>query len=196
MKRIICLLSVYAVLFCSSCVKQPSSEQIVSDKEVVALGDTDNSKADDSDDHIYTSDELWEQFGVIFEYRYSGWCDVYNETDKSVRMTISYPQFYPQDDLEVVITPGEYSRLMIGGNDPGWDFSICSSASFLLEDGTSIVFSPNKGNEWSNYFFTNVDCGEDYEIGEFEGKKVRHDMVTKTYHFNDSVIALWRSYNN
>lgn len=196
MKRFICILTLCSALFCYSCVKPSTGAPVFSEAEV-ALDDADNSEVEDTDNHIYTISELWELFGVIIDFNYAGWCDVYNDTDKPVKMTICYP--YPrqgsQDVLEALINPGDYSRLMIGECAPSWDFNACTKATFLQEGGTPIVISPEMNDEWSHYFLTNVEARDDYEICDFEGKNLRHDVVTVKYHFNDTVIDIWDSYN-
>lgn len=155
------------------------------------------------DDHVYTEAELAEKFGVhiITDWKYAGTSEVYNETGRPVKMTISYGVWNQKEDLTVVINPGECASLKIGAMEIGDDFSVCSKAAFTLEDGTEIVVTPGKGGEWpdawSEYFLTNFDVQDDYEIVELnvEGKprKLRHDLLLATYHINDTLVNLWRS---
>lgn len=154
------------------------------------------------DDHVYTVSELYNEFGIVLEWRWIGRCEVYNETSGPVMMTITYPYWAQREPLTVVMNSGEYTSLKIGSlYTVGEDLSACAKTAFIFENGTEIVITPDMGegwpNAWSEYFLTNINVQDDYEIIEqnIDGvtRKIRHDLVVVTYHINETLVNLWRS---
>lgn len=145
------------------------------------------------DEHIYTENEIP---GLFIDLQYSGWEDIYNDTNSAVLLVLKYPGFEGEKELRFNIKPGEYARLNIGAMSPGEELSKCSEGIFTFGNGQEIIISPQKDDPWSVYFLTNYESKDEYIIVELPGRpirKVRHDMVALTYHFNNELIDIWRS---
>jgi hypothetical protein len=81
--------------------------------------------------------------------------------------------------------------LDIGAAVPGVSIEECVSATVILSDGSEIVCSQNRYNEWSRQFFDNYGERQEYEVVDFEGKKLRHDLCIRTYHIDNALVELW-----
>ena len=136
---------------------------------------------------IYTQEEL----GVIIEWARCGWSEVKNETGAPVKLTTSYPGY--QEDVTSVIMDGEMVKLDIGAYVPGVSIKESSRAIILLADGTEIVcVQAEQLTPWAERFYTNYEKEETYEVIDYEGKKLRHDIVILTYHIDQTLIDLWK----
>lgn len=135
---------------------------------------------------IYTEDELC----VIVEWIRGGWSEVYNETQGSVTLITSY--FY-YDDITSVIDKGECAVLDAGAAVPGKSIPECLKAVIKLDDGTEIICTKGDDKDWSKRFFQNYESRQEYEVVDFHGKKLRHDLIIRTYHIDNELIELWRS---
>ena len=146
-------------------------------------------------ERLYTADEL----GVLVEWSYSGWSEVFNETAGTVTMITShYPYLFESNDqiaeIPSDIQPGEAVFRRIGCNLPGESIQESLSVTIRLNDGTEIVCTRGSTDSWSNRFYRdNVQMRQGYEVVEMQGKKVRHDINIKTYHIDNTLIDLWRS---
>ena len=139
---------------------------------------------------IYTLEEM-SRMGVMIDLRYCGWSEVYNDTNETVTIVTSYPAPELQGDVTSVIKPGDFVKLMHGVMAHGKSIDECKSASILLSDGTKILCSQEKKDNWSLYFFESFDQRVETEIlNSIDGKKVRIDHPVKTYHIDDSLIEI------
>lgn len=141
---------------------------------------------DELGERIYTEDEL----GVIIEWCSCGWSDVINETDDAVTLITSYP-FDSHEDITSVIAPGDTLRLDIGAAAPGVSIFECTLATIILADGTRIDCGRDIKTPWSEYFLSNYEQEQTYEVVGFDGKKLRHNIVILTYHINNQLIDLF-----
>lgn len=136
---------------------------------------------------IYTQEEL----GVIIEWARCGWSEVKNETGAPVKLTTSYPGY--QEDVTSVIMDGEMVKLDIGAYIPGVSIKESSRAIIHLADGTEIVcVQAEQLTPWAERFYTNYEKEETYEVIDFDGKKLRHNIVILTYHIDQTLIDLWK----
>ena len=73
------------------------------------------------------------------------------------------------------------------------------STTIRLSDGTEFVCERDGTDPWSERFYSgNVQKRYGYETsvvryGDHAGKKLRHDIVIKTYHIDSTLVDLWRS---
>ena len=138
------------------------------------------------EEKIYTEDEL----NVIVEWIRGGWSEVYNETQGSVTLITSYPYY---DDITSVINKGQCAVLDAGAAVRGKSIDECIKAIIKLDDGTEIMCTKVDENDWSKRFFQKYEQRQEYEVVELDGKKLRHDLIVRTYHIDNELIELWRS---
>ena len=68
-----------------------------------------------------------------------------------------------------------------------------SRAIIHLADGTEIVcVQAEQLTPWAERFYSNYEKEETYEVIDYEGKKLRHDIVILTYHIDQTLIDLWK----
>ena len=162
MKRI-AILAALAALLLSGCKKEPA---------------------------YYTEDEL----GVIIEWSRYGYSEVKNETNAPVTLVTSYRSGYPKD-ITSVIQPGEAIQLDIGAAVPGASIQESRQAIICLADGTEILCVHSTADHmtpWAKQFYTHYEQEQTYEIVDFEGKKLRHNLVVMTYHIDQELIDIWK----
>lgn len=141
------------------------------------------------EEKIYTEDEL----GVIIEWVRCGWDEVKNETGGTVTLITSYP-FGSHEDVTSVLAPGEMVKLDIGAAAPGVSIGESSQAIIRLDDGTEIVCVHDKEmTPWAERLYTNFQQEHTYEVIDFDGKKLRHNLVIQSYHIDQTLIDLWTS---
>lgn len=140
------------------------------------------------EEKIYTTDEL----GVIVEWGRIGWDEIYNETDASVTLIVSA---YAGEDTSI-INPGSFIMLDVGGFMPRISIDESYSVTIRLSDGKEIVCSRGAEDSWSKHFFSNFEQRQESEIVSLvDGKKVRHDLIVRTYHIDNTLVELWRASN-
>ena len=153
---------------------------------------------ENTDDKIYTEAEL----GVIVEWIYGGKNEVYNETDGTVILTTFYPGDVDLADLRSltsVIGKGERLELKIGAYLPGDSLDECTKARIKLSDGTEFECVHGGGpkdeweNAWSRRFFKNHEDSYTFEVVDCEGKKLRHDLIVRSYHIDNTLVDLWKA---
>ena len=70
------------------------------------------------------------------------------------------------------------------------------SVTIKLSDGKEIVCSRGAEDSWSKHFFSNFEQRQESEIVSLvDGKKVRHDLIVRTYHIDNTLVELWRAGN-
>ena len=140
------------------------------------------------EEKIYTTDEL----GVLVEWGRIGWNEIYNETDASVTLIVSA---YAGEDTSI-IKPGSFIMLDVGGFMPCISIDESYSVTIKLSDGKEIVCSRGAEDSWSKHFFSNFEQRQESEIVSLvDGKKVRHDLIVRTYHIDNTLVELWRAGN-
>lgn len=151
-------------------------------------------------ERLYTDSEL----GMIVEWGRYGWSEVFNETGGTVTMITSYRPV-PENDYgpnlkTFEIQPGHSVMLQIGAFLPGDSIQETLSTTIRLSDGTEFVCTREGTDLWSVRFYNeNVQVRKGYETSvvryseEHAGKKIRHDIVIKTYHIDEALVDLWRS---
>lgn len=172
-----------------------SSYELISDKPILEerkfyMSDVWDLTIAGQADRVYTEEELH----VEIEWSYSGWSEVINETDGTVKLTTSYPASY-HEDVSSVINAGDTVKLSAGAYLPGVSLEECEKATILFGDGTEVLCVPGAADAWSERFFGNRERRNDFEIVDFHGKKLRHDLLVTTYHIDNSLIGLWRDSN-
>ncbi|MBQ6045693.1 MAG: hypothetical protein IJL42_09255 [Bacteroidales bacterium] len=165
MKKLVTLAVLAAMAFCS-CTK-------------------DNEK-------IYTLEEIG-KLGISIDLAYCGWSEVYNDTKETVTLITSYPMPDRHEPVTSVIKPGDFVKLMNGVMLYGKSIDECITASIILGDGTEILCSQKRDDNWSQYFFENFDQRVEPEITIAFDKKVRIDHIVKTYHINDALIEIGKA---
>lgn len=156
---------------------------------------TDKKIYTETDEKIYTEEEL----GVIVEWRYGGRDEVYNETDGTVILTTFYPEGFDDRSLTFEIGKGKWQELKMGCYDYGYSLEECVKARIKLSDGTEFECVPGGGpkdeweNAWSRRFFKNYEQENEYEVVDCEGKKLRHDLIVRIYHIDNTLVDLWKA---
>ena len=142
----------------------------------------------EEDGRIYTEDEL----GLEVEWIRGGWCEVKNELDYDVALTTTYRSNTPYSKTIVSgISVGGMAKLDAGASVPGSAIYECETATIRINNGAAILCARGDQNPWSKRFFENFERRDEYEIAEIHGKKVRHDLVVRTYHIDNSLVTLW-----
>ena len=106
------------------------------------------------DEKVYTEDEL----GVIIEWAYLGWSEVYNDLDATVTLVTTYPDAhysFETKEKTSVIEPGGYVKLEIGAFVSGVSIEESLSATIKLGDGTEILCTHGAEDPWSKRFYEN-----------------------------------------
>ena len=138
------------------------------------------------EERIYTTEEL----GVIVDWGRCGWNEVYNETDAAVTLIVSAYA----GDVTSTINPGEFVTLDVGAFRPSISIDESFSVTIRLSDGKEIVCSHGGEDSWSKHFFSNFEQRQEFEIVPLvDGKKVRHDLIVRTYHIDKTLVELWRA---
>ena len=168
MKRLVILAAVTAAVFCS-CGRKLAEEV------------------------IYTPEEL----GIYVEWGRSGWSEVYNGTDGAVTLVTTYLDIDntgEKRELTSVIAPGEFIKLDRGAFAPGVSIDESLTASIRWGDGTEILCTRGAENAWSRRFYGTFEEREEYEVVPLaDGRKVRHDLVVRTFHIDRTLVELWRA---
>ena len=142
---------------------------------------------------VYTAEEL----GVYVEWGRSGWSEVFNETGRTVTLETTYPDIDnagKKRELTSVIAPGEFIKLDHGAFMPGVSIDESLTASVKWDDGTVILCTRGADNAWSRHFYGSFEEREEYEIVPLaDGRKVRHDLVVRTFHIDRTLVELWQA---
>lgn len=142
------------------------------------------------DEGIYTPEEL----GMIVEWTRGGWSEVYNELDSQVTLvTTYYSDNQESQTVTSVIKPGSFVTLDAGAYLPGISIDECQTASIRISEDEEILCTRGALNPWTYSFFKNFEQRKEFEIVELDGKKVRHDMVVRTYHISNTLLKLWQA---
>lgn len=147
-----------------------------------------------AEEMIYTAEEL----GVYVEWARSGWSEVFNGTDRTVTLVTTYPDIHntgEERELTSVIAPGEFIKLdSRGAFTPGVSIDESLTASIKWGDGTEILCTRDAENAWSRHFYGSFEEREEYEVVPLgDGRKVRHDLVVRTFHIDRTLVELWRA---
>lgn len=149
----------------------------------------------EKEEKIYTTEEL----GVSVEWNYYGWNDVKNETSSYVTLITEYPLTNPYYEkispFSNTISPHQSLRLQWGLNEHGTSIDEAWTVTICLTDETKIPCYQTSETSWSKLFYSNTQKSKESEIVEIEGKRVRHDLVVKTYHITDELIDLYKTDN-
>ena len=151
------------------------------------------------EEKLYTPEEL----GWIIEWNYCGWSEVKNETEGTVTLVTTYPDYniaaFPAK-VTSVIMPGDTVRLNSGAFLPGVSISESLTATIKLGDGTEIActrgyyesrYDCHYDNPWSERFYENYEQRSDYEVVKMHDKNVRHNLVIRTYHIDNTLVDIW-----
>lgn len=137
---------------------------------------------------IYTTEEL----GAIVEWNSSGWSIAQNDLSETVTLVTTYPMASrSRDTITSILTPGDTVQLRMGASVPGVSIDECLTATIKRRDETDIVCTRGADDPCSKHFFQNFQQRSTYEVVELDGKKVRHDMVIRTYHIDKALVDLW-----
>ena len=146
-----------------------------------------------------------EELGWIIDWSYGGWSEVKNETDETVTLVTTYPDYHSdsiQTEVTSVIMPGDTVRLTKGAFVPGVSIDECLTATIKLGDGTEIVctrgyyesrYDCHYDDPWSERFFGNFEQRADYEVVRHEDKNIRHDLIIRTYHIDKTLVDAWKA---
>ena len=141
------------------------------------------------EERIYTEGEL----NMIVEWTRCGWDEVINETGAAVTLTAVYPPFcFPHDSLSFVIHKADMLKLDIGGCLPMCSISESMAVTIELGDGRKFVCNRPGDDAWSIRFW-NFQQRDTFEVVQIGDKKVRHDMVARTFHIDQELIDCWRT---
>lgn len=144
------------------------------------------------EERVYTEDEL----GVIIEWAYRGWSEVYNDLGGTVTLLTTFPDALNFDktiEKTSVIEPGGFVKLEIGAFVPGVSIEESLSATIKLSDGTEILCIRGADDPWSRRFYENFTQRNEDEIMDFDGKKLRHSWHYVTYHIDKTLVGLWQA---
>lgn len=139
---------------------------------------------------IYTTDEL----GAIVEWSSSGWSIVQNDLSETVTLVTTYRPMASRskDTITSILTPGDTVQLHMGAFVPGVSIDECITATIKLRNETDIVCTRGADDPCSKHFFQNFQQRSTFEVVELHGKNVRHDMVIRTYHIDQTLVDLWK----
>ena len=146
----------------------------------------------DYEEKVYTLEEMG-KMGFSIDLRYCGWSEVYNDTKETVTLITSYPMPERHEPVTSVIEPGDFVSLKHGVMVYGVSIDECKTASIILSDGTEILCSQKRDNDWSLYFFENFDERIESEISLAFDKRIRIDHPVRTYHIDDALIELGKT---
>ena len=144
----------------------------------------------EQEERVYTEQEL----GVYIDWAYLGWSEVYNDLDATVTLVTTYPDMHFADkttEKTSVIEPGGFVKMEIGAFAPGISIEESLTATIKLTDGTEILCTNRADNPWSKRFYENFTQRNEYEILDFDGKKLRHSWLYMTYHIDQTLVNLW-----
>ena len=142
------------------------------------------------DETVFTEEEL----GVEVEWIRCGWSEVNNEMDGSVTLVTTYPDVHDIEkttDLTSVINPGDFVKLDMGAYVPGVSIDESLTASIKLSDGSEILCTHGSEDAWSKRFYENYEQRSETEIVEFDGKKLSHELIVRSFHIDKTLVELW-----
>lgn len=142
------------------------------------------------DDKIYTEQEL----GVVIDWLYLGWSEVYNNLDGTVTLVTTYPEYSNKTvEKTYVIEPGNFVKMEIGCFAPGTSISESLTATIKLSDGNEILCTKGADNTWSKRFYETFEQRNEDVILDIDGKKLRRSMLYVTYHIDNSLVDIWQA---
>ncbi|MBR5034191.1 MAG: hypothetical protein IKX71_02690 [Bacteroidales bacterium] len=142
------------------------------------------------DDKIYTEQEL----GVVIDWLYLGWSEVYNNLDGTVTLVTTYPDYSDKKiEKTFVIEPGNFVKMEIGCFAPGTSISESLTATIKLSDGNEILCTNGADNTWSKRFYETFEQRNEDVILDIDGKKLRRSMLYVTYHIDKSLVDIWQA---
>lgn len=138
-------------------------------------------------DRIYTEDEL----GLTIDWESNGWSVVFNDLDETIRLETTYEG---REAVSSVIEPGDSVKLWRGAFYAGISIEESCTASIIFGDEEAIFCVHGSHTAWSKRFYENFEQRHEFEIVDFNGKNLRHNLTIISYHIDEQLVELWRTW--
>lgn len=135
--------------------------------------------------------------GVIVEWAFSGWDDVYNDLKEPLTIRTLYDEdpdnAWNQDSQPHSIEPGRSVRLDVGCYLPGESVREHPFALLTLSDGREVLLKQQGYEVWNKAFYDNYSEETIRERVNMGGVWTNHIYTTRIYSITPDLINLWET---
>lgn len=140
---------------------------------------------------VYDEDEYSRLFGVIIDWAYFGYDEVYNKTASDITFSMFIPVWRgnPQrlefERIDYLIKPDENISME---QREGSCIGYCDSLAFTLPNGSSVGLKHYGQDDLSRLFFDNYERTFIDKIFELDGHKIKRHLTVDKYFITDEII--------